>query len=1128
MHFSPRVALVLAAIIASFCGPAALRADDRVDYRTQVKPLLARCFVCHGALKQESGLRLDAGSLILKGGDDGAVVVPGKSGESLLVEAVSRTDPETRMPKEGAPLSSDEIDILKKWIDQGAKVPDEAIPPDPRKHWAFIPPQRVPLPEPKDARWSGNAVDRFIAASHEAHGLNPLDVTDRATLLRRVYLDLIGLTPTADALRDFLRDDSQDAYDRVVDRLLASPQYGERWGRHFMDVWRYSDWAGYGNEIRNSQYHIWRWRDWIVESLNENKPYDRMIVEMLAADEVTPDDPAALRATGFLARNWFKFNRNVWLQDTVEHTGKAFLGLTINCARCHDHMFDPISSDEYHRFRAIFESHDVRTDRVPGQSDLMKDGLPRVYDAYAERPTYRFIRGDERKVDEATKYEAGVPAILGGEFKIEPVELPARAWYPGLAEFVQTETLATARQQAVAAEAALVKAQGALASADASVAAAEKAPAPTDDPLDVEKPALAGSEIIKDNFAKADPQVWTIGAGQWEYADGVLRQKQAGAQFSEIVSVADHPRDFLARVRFKTTGGQQWKSVGISFDRQDEANYDAVYLSAVAGGPKLQFLHQRAAQTSYPTGGMVAFPAAVGREYLLELAVRDKLCNVFIDGQLVLVYKLGDSRRDGKLAIWTFDASADFFSAELFALAEGAKLAEKVSGEAAQAAVALDPQTALRQAQRAVTLSEKQLLAAQANVAWVEARIAADKARYATPPASDADALALLAGKAQLQVALCRADEARWKAESDLATAKETARTDDAKSKESLAAAEKKLAEAVKAFEAAQKATENPTAAYDPLTAQYPKTSTGRRLALARWIADRGNPLTARVLVNHVWLRHFGQPLVPSVSDFGLHGQPPSHPDLLDHLAVEFMDRGWDLKWLHRTLVTSRAYRLQSSPPSSAAALAAANAKIDPDNRFLWRMNVRRMEGEVLRDAILCVAGRLDLKMGGPEIDHAQGETVLRRSLYFRHAHEKQMTFLKLFDAANVNECYRRNESLIPQQALVVANSAIARESARVLAGKLSGKSASEVSDAAFVRAAFEQVLSRPPRDAEQSECEKFLTEQPQRLSAAADTKPATFGGQGYKVAPSADARQRARESLVHVLLNHNDFVTIR
>jgi hypothetical protein len=270
--------------------------------------------------------------------------------------------------------------------------------------------------------------------------------------------------------------------------------------------------------------------------------------------------------------------------------------------------------------------------------------------------------------------------------------------------------------------------------------------------------------------------------------------------------------------------------------------------------------------------------------------------------------------------------------------------------------------------------------------------------------------------------------------------------------------------------------------------AVYPTTSTGRRSALARWITDRSNPLAARVAVNHVWARHFGQPLVPTVFDFGRNGQPPTHPALVDWLAAEFVDRGWSLKALHRLLVTSRAYRADTRPDATAAAL-------DPDNRYYWRFAPRRLEAEAVRDGLLAAAGRLDRTMGGPDLDHATGLTTFRRSLYYRHASEKQMTFLVAFDAANVNECYRRHASIVPQQALALANSSLTQECAATLAARLAA-----ATDDEFVRRAFASVLSRPPTAEEVADCAAFLAEP----------------GEGR------------REGLVRVLFNHHEFVTIR
>ena len=274
----------------------------------------------------------------------------------------------------------------------------------------------------------------------------PVRRSKRTSCCDASYLDLVGLPPTREELHDFRADQSPGAYEKVVDRLLASPRYGERWGRHWMDVWRYSDWYGLGEEARYSHPHIWQWRDWIVAALNADKGYDRMIVEMLAGDELTPDDPATVRATGFLVRNWDIFNRNTWLANTVEHTARAFLGVTIQCARCHDHKFDPISQSDYYRLRAFFEPYHIRIDRVPGQPDRAKAGLPRAFDDFLDTPTFLFIRGDETRPDKRPLTPA-TPAVLGGEVRIVPVPLADSLRHsPDKRDFVIREAIEAGEQ----------------------------------------------------------------------------------------------------------------------------------------------------------------------------------------------------------------------------------------------------------------------------------------------------------------------------------------------------------------------------------------------------------------------------------------------------------------------------------------------------------------------------------------------------------------------------------------------------------------------------------------------------------------------------------------------------------
>ena len=282
-------------------------AEDHADY-VKVKSLLAaKCYSCHGALKQKAKLRLDTRDLMLKG----EVIASGKAAKSLLIERVEdRSEDRMPPPEDGAPLKPEEIVLLRRWIDDGANAPaDEPVPQGPSEHWAFKTPNRTPLPA--DA---GNPIDALLEKSRGKLGLKAQLEAERTILIRRLYLDLIGLPPTREQLED------TRPWKSIVDELLASPQHGERWARHWMDVWRYSDWYGLGKQLRNSQKHIWRWRDWIVESLNADKGFDRMIEEMLAADELAPDDTDTLRASGFLARNYYLFNRTTWLDSTIEHT----------------------------------------------------------------------------------------------------------------------------------------------------------------------------------------------------------------------------------------------------------------------------------------------------------------------------------------------------------------------------------------------------------------------------------------------------------------------------------------------------------------------------------------------------------------------------------------------------------------------------------------------------------------------------------------------------------------------------------------------------------------------------------------------------------------------------------------
>ena len=909
-------------------------------YASQIKPLLrTKCVACHGALSQEADLRLDAAQLLRKGGSDGPVLVAGKAAESLLVLRVSAEDADERMPPEGEgePLTAEQIALLTRWINQGAHAPDEPIPADPTRHWAYLPIQRPTTPKVADSMYAENGVDAFLAAQHEAIGLQPAAPASSEIVLRRLYIDLIGLPPTRAELQEFLADQTAGAYRRVVDRLLDSPQYGERWGRHWLDVWRYSDWTGFGAQIRYSQRHVWRWRDWVVESLNQDKGYNQMLREMLAADELASSDEQALRATGFLARHWYKFDRNVWLDSVIEHTGKGFLGMTFNCARCHDHKYDPITQQEYYRLRAVFEPYDVRVDAVPGQTDADKDGLSRIYDARPATPTYLFQRGDAKQPDKTHPLQPGVPSVLGGVLDVRPVPLPLETYYPAMREFVGRDLIDEAATQLTAAENQVGQAEAVLVKLAASqhVASEEQAHAP--------EPAA--------------------------------------------------------------------KEVSTTANTSEES-------------------------------------------------------------------------------------------------------------------------TALDDAVRKVAVAARKQITAAARLAAIRARVAAERVKHRAVESTDgttAKVLAASASRAERDAVVADADEKLLAARHALQRAREaSAKTKDAKTKQAVATAEKNLAAAQKTLKTTEQAAAKDSATYKPLGPAFPQSSTGRRLALADWIVDRQNPLTARVAVNHIWLRHMGAPLVDRVDDFGLRSPRPPLADLLDNLAVELMENDWSMKHVHRLIVTSRAYRMASFVDPRAN----RSADIDRDNKLFSRMNRRRMEAEVIRDSLLYVAGGLDLTQGGPDIDHKQGFAVPRRSMYFRHARERQMEFLRMFDAANPRECYRRGESIRPQQAFALVNSSLALQYSRQLARRL-GEAVSpgpgskpEDGGESFITAAFETVLSRKPTETERAECRQFLELQSQQLGDSAQLE--LLSDTRNAIPASVDPAVRARENLILVLFNHNDFVTIR
>ena len=1128
--------LLTALLIAKHALPLCAAEDEdepkrAVDYEREIKPLLfQKCAACHGALKQNSGLRLDAGELIRKGGDSGPSVLPGHSIRSMLIERVTVQDHSIRMPPEGQgeKLSESQVDLLRRWIDQGALSPaDETIPEDPALYWSYQSPVQPTVPTVHNQSWVRNPIDAFIAVEHEKHGVTPSAEAPREVWLRRVFLDLTGLPPTRAELQAFLQDESRDAFEKVVDELLARPAYGERWGRHWMDVWRYSDWYGSRgiNEIRYSQRHIWRWRDWIVESLNEDKPYDEMVVEMLAGDELATGDTDILRATGFLGRNWYKFDRNVWMFDTVEHTSQAFLGLTLKCARCHDHKFDPITHEDYYHFRAFFEPHDLRTDPVSGNADtekdatlgpVLKEGVARAFDKVVDAKTFVFQRGDDRYPDESKLMTPAVPKALGhlaGE--IQPVTLSPDAWYPQLRPAVADGLIAAAESKISLAEQQFAKAKEDAALAENAVEELQTRLEPQEN-QGAEASDVA--PVLHDDF-QSRSDLWQVVSGNWSWQDGKLTESSVGS-FATVVGNVVHPRNFQARVRYRTLQPGTYRSVGFSFDYIDGGNSQDIYTSSSDAVQTVQAFHRDKGQQVYPQAGIVKTTLSVGEETTVDITVRDQQLAITLNGVHKLDYTMPVARRDGKFSLWVHSGSAEFLEVDVRELVPDLKDLEKRQT------------TSLNQVQ----LAEARLITAQQEVEAIKARLAAERAKYFGEPEEITRTKALAASRVERQLAVAKLSEEVLVAEHFLAGVRASSATSATpeNAATALTEAEQKHSDLQQKLADAKVAVDQADGTYSALGETFPSTSTGRRLALARWITSPQNPRASRIAVNHIWLRHFGEAIVPSVANFGLNGQQPSNQDLLDWLAMELTNNGWKMKPLHRMIVLSSTYRqssvTQKSETAQQSASVTANLAADPGNRFLWRMNSRRMEAEAIRDSILFAAGSLDPSRGGPEIPETQSQTNLRRSLYFRSTPNEKAGFLDTFDAANPNECYRRQESVVPQQALALMNSRLSLDHARLLAGKLSndaGEDDQAATRATFVTVAFETILNRPPTEAEVAVCQTFLERNTVTVGTA-NLAVFSVGGEASQRAPATVAYLRARENLIHVLFSHNDFVTIR
>lgn len=867
-----------------------------VDYEADVLPILEQqCIDCHGPDVSEAGLRLDSMLYALKGGDSGeATIVPGESVGSYLFARITHADPSKRMPPDSDPLSDDQIGFLQQWIDQSATwdAATAELAKRTTEHWSFQPLRRVDIPNVEgDHR---HPIDALVVSQLSDVGLTQSPSADRQTRIRRLFFVMHGMPPTPTQVARFTSEDSDLAWESLVDHVLASDRYGQRWAAHWLDLVRFGETTGF--ETNRERPNAWHYRDWVIDALNSDKPYNQFIIEQLAGDAIGQDI-----ATGFLVAGPNDIvkgrdpllgltQRQDELADIINTTGTTFLGLTIGCARCHNHKFDPISQADYYAMQAIFAGvfHGERALPIDPASQKRIAAIDRKIDLLKQQ-LQPFTDAPNRSagdVSEAKELREAVNARVN----VEPFQ-------PVQARFVRFTVGATNQGE------------------------------PCIDELEI----YSGDQ----NVALASSGAQSTSSGDFVHPLHKLVHINDGKHGNQRSWIAD-----------KTSGG--WVQIELA---------KAYTIELIKWG--------RDRTGRY--GDRLAI------DYRIEASVDGRtwtlLCSS-ADRQPLSSVKPQDP-------IYDFDAFP----------VEEARLGEKLH-------------------------EELQSLVAQRE------RLSAPTMVYAGTFSQPGPTHRLYRG-------------------------------DPISPREAVAPA------AIKSL--------------TPLSLPADTSEQERRLALAHWIADPSNPLTARVIVNRLWQFHFGTGLVDTPSDFGSSGTLPTHPDLLDFLAVELIDSGWSLKHLQRLILTSGTWQQSSKPRAEAIA-------IDAMSRLLWRFPPRRLEAEAIRDSVLAVTGKLDARIGGagfsgfevePEnVRHyfpkkSYGPEDWRRMIYMTKVRQERDSVFGVFDCPDFNQVVpQRTRSTTPLQALNLLNSPFMMQQSVFLAERLNAEAATAE---AKVELAFRLCFGRDP-----------------------------------------------------------------
>ena len=1006
-------------------------ASRPVDWTQDIQPLFeARCYPCHGAEKQESGLRLDNAEQALKGGDLGDAYVPGDSSTSPLVHYIAGTDEFIVMPPEDSPfakLTPEEIGLIRAWIDQGAQRPigevDAEVPKRASEdHWSFKHPVRPETPAVEAIDWPRNPIDSFVLARLEQAALPPAPEADRRTLIRRLSLDLIGLPPTLNEVQAFLQDSSPDAYENLVERLLQSPHYGERWALWWLDLARYADTNGYEIDRPRS---IWLYRDWVVAAFNANMPFDQFAIEQLAGDMLPGATESQRIATGFHrntfineegGHNWEQFR---WesIVDRVNTTSTVFLGLTIACAQCHDHKFDPISQREYYEFFAFLNNDDEPLLEVP-QPSVTKEH---------KRILAKIARLEASLAARISLNGTGSPAAGDDSDKFEQ-------WRKQTASETRSWTALEPTHWTSENNVTLTKLD------DLSLLAGGDNPEL--DTYEVTYRAPAGR--ITGLRLEALPH-----ASLPQHGPGRGYLKEDGTFLLSEISVT-------ARQTSPAEGENEAHSIKLV---NPTATIHQEVVADAIDGDKLTGWHIR---------------KGAGRRHCAVFEFENPLA-LPGGGELTvtLLQNFAHQQTLGRFRVWATTDAGPLQASDMPVVVE--RLLKKVPAE------------------------------------WSNADASKVKAYYVSVAP-------------EFRKEYKRIEELRRGLPAQPTTLVLEHRTTPRSTYHHIRGDFARPGPEV-------------NAELSGFLPQLPKDAPRDRLTLARWLVSEQNPLAARVIMNQIWQSYFGRGLVNTPEDFGTQGAAPSHPELLDWLATQFMDEGWDLKQMHRVIVTSSTYR-QSCTSS------ASKQKVDPQNILLSRGPRFRLPAEFIRDISLAASGLLNLKAGGPGVFSPQPEGALagafgdpkwpaatgsdrfRRALYTHRKRGAPYAAFAAFDAPPHSTCVmQRVRSNTPLQALAQLNDEMMVASSQALAKRILDEAPND--DEARLDHGFQLCLTRSPTAQERRALLAYLHGQREQIELG-NIAGATVAGVANENVQSSDdvADQAAWVFVSRVLLNLDEAIS--